>query len=197
MIGNTQPTENKKERRRYFRIDDDIILKVRRLSKDKLDDELARFEEKRESVCFMNSFELDSEKMLPVKRVLENNYPDIAEYLDFLEMRINTLSRKIAGNSDESPETMQRVNISAQGIQYYSAQALDADDLVELQITLKPGNKHLLIIGTVVWSIDDPKAAEDQRYAIAIDFSYIKDADREVLVKHIHKKQLISLSQDS
>ncbi len=197
MIRNGQAREEREERRRYFRIDDDVVLSVRRLEKKHFDDELARFEEQRELVCFMNNIELDSEKMLPLKRTLENNYPEIAEYLDFLERRIDTLSRVVFDTDNGASEPTQRVNISAQGIQYYSSHGLTTDDLVELRITLKPSNKHLLIIGTVVWCIEDPNANKSQQYAIAIDFSYIKEADREVLVKHIHSKQINKLSQQN
>lgn len=82
-------------------------------------------------------------------------------------------------------------------MQFFSEQELNPDDLVELTVTLKPSNKHLIIIGTVVWSIEDANARAEEKYAIAVDFSYINDADREVLVKHIHKKQISGLSQQN
>ncbi len=197
MVGNTQTGNNREERRRYYRIDDDVVLSVRRLNKERFDDELASFEERRESVCFMNTIELNSEQMLPLKRTLQNRYPEIAEYLDFLETRIDTLSRMISIGDEEPSEPTQRVNISAQGMQFFSEQELNPDDLVELTVTLKPSNKHLIIIGTVVWSIEDANARAEEKYAIAVDFSYINDADREVLVKHIHKKQISGLSQQN
>lgn len=178
------------ERRRYFRIDDNLALVVRRLNKTRFDEELIGFEERRESLCVSNSIEYEQEKLLPLRRSVEENFPEVAEYIAFLEKRIDALSLAIMADDEKALEPAQRVNISAQGIRFYSSGSFNTDDMVELQIRLKPSRKRLLIIGTVIWCLNDSNVSDDAHYAVAVDFSHINEADREVLVKHILKKQL-------
>jgi hypothetical protein len=173
------------ERRRYFRIDDELVLIVRRLDQEHFDDELARFEERRNSVCFMNNIALEQENLSSLKRLLESKHPDIMEYVSFLEKRINILSEKVMQRSNEPPEPVQKVNISEQGIRFYAEETYNKDDLVELRICLQPNKKRLLIIGNVVWCLKDPNTIGKNSNVVAVDFTYIDEADRGVLVEHI------------
>lgn len=181
--------ESEKERRRYLRIDDEVGLVVRQIDPDKYDVELEGFEDRRESVCFGNNFVLDQEKLTSIKSSLESSYPDIAEYLNVLNNRINMLTKLVLNREDNPEQAIQKVNISAQGLRFHSERSFISDDLVELRITLKPDNLCLLIIGSVVWSIEDPNVIDERKHAVAVDFSYINEADRAILVNHIHRKQ--------
>lgn len=193
-MDSTQSTiEQEDDRRRYFRIDDSIGLVLRMLDHRRVDEEIAQFDKRRESICFMNSVEIEREQHLPQMRSIQQNHPDIAGYIGYLESRIDVLATILSERDIQETVETQKVNISAQGIRFYSWQAFGADDLVELRITLMPKRKRLLLIGTVVWCVEDPKALGKNKYAVAVDFTYIHEVDREVLVKHIHEKQMAGL----
>lgn len=181
------------ERRRYFRIDDDIIMNIRRLDQKSVDSELDRFDQNRESFCFMNTAELEKEQHLPALREIQENYPQIASYIGYLESRIDMLTKVFSNQHVEEDNTPSKVNISAQGIRFHSELIYDTDDFLEFRITLLPDHKRLLIIGAVIWCIEDTKVTTKDKHVTAVDFTYIHEADREVLVKHIHNKQLSKL----
>jgi hypothetical protein len=194
MNEKSQKTNEDSERRRYFRIDDSLVLKVRKLDSDRFEEELDRFEEKRQAICHMNSVEAEQESLLPHKRMLEDNYPEVAEYLAFLEKRIDQLSQAVLVSHDREFRPTQKVNISAQGIRFHSKEHFEKDEVLELHLTLKPSQKHVLIIGKAVWCIDDPNVTDKNKFSVAVDFRYITSADQEILVKHIHQKQMVGLS---
>ena len=81
-------------------------------------------------------------------------------------------------------------------MRFYSGKSYSPDELLELSIILHPDNYCLLIIGTVVWCEEDPEADDDERFALAVDYTYIDDADREILVKHIHQLQLRLINEE-
>ncbi len=187
-----QPEEgdNTVERRRYYRIDDAVALQTQKLKVDEIDKELAAFEERRDAFCIMNSMTHDKEQSSPQWRVIETDYPEVAAYLKALEARIDSLAKIVVSQEKHKSQHTQKVNISAQGIRFLSSKTYDVDDMVELRLQIFPSCEKLLIIGTVVWCIEDRDTTPDERYAIAIDFSFINEADREVLIRHIHNKQI-------
>ena len=178
------------ERRRYFRIDDNVCMDVRRINQRAVDVELDLFNKKRESFCMLNSILHNKEQHLPQQTVLRNKYPEVAAYIGYLEERIDALSKIVMSQEDEAELPICHVNLSAQGIRFFSNKAYQDEDLVEIRLILKPSCARVLLIGTVVWCIEDQQAPTAERYAVAVDFTYIYEADREVLVKHIHNKQL-------
>ncbi|MBN1377617.1 MAG: PilZ domain-containing protein [Gammaproteobacteria bacterium] len=196
MIEITRKNDSEGDRRRYFRVDDELVLTVNRLDHDLFDEELARFEEKRKSIGYMNNIELEKENLFPLRQKLENLYPEIAEYIAHLEKRLDMLSQTVMQDNNESYQAPQKVNISAQGIRFYSDEIFAKDDMVELRLILQPSQKILLIIGCVVWCVEDPNAVGKEKNVVAVDFTYINEADRDVLIKHIQPKQIKILSQN-
>lgn len=178
------------DRRRYSRIDDTISVELRTINRKNLTKELELFEDRREKFCMLNDVGYQKEQHLAERRILEKKHPDIARYLAHLESRIDLLSKVLLTDDNHGFGHKLRVNISAQGMQFLSRKAYNEDDLLEFRIVLHPHGQRLLIIGTVIWCMDDPDAPVDEQYAIAVDFTYINDADREALDRHIQTSQL-------
>jgi c-di-GMP-binding flagellar brake protein YcgR len=84
-----------------------------------------------------------------------------------------------------------QVNLSAQGISFYHELEPRADALVELNLKLLPSGQRLVIIARVVLVSSD---AGQDGHKISLDFEHMHEADREILIKHIHGKQMESLS---
>jgi hypothetical protein len=177
------------ERRRCFRIDDEVILVIRRLDQNRVDEELSHFEERRNSFCLVSNVALEQEKLSILRHSLESRHPDMMQYIAYLEERINFLSGHIVQDKNELPEPAQQINISAQGMRFYTEESYDKDELLEMRICLQPDQKRLLIIGNVVWCLKDPNSIGRKSNAVAVDFTYIDETDRDVLLEHIQKKQ--------
>lgn len=54
-----------------------------------------------------------------------------------------------------------------------------------------PSGLRLVIIARVVKVEMDPDQGENR---ISLDFEHLHEADREILIKHIHRKQMEALS---
>lgn len=196
--GSSTETESGSDRRRFFRINDHLVLNVILIEPGNTEQEMQLFQEKRDAFCAMNNADLDHDQNLGALRSIEQLYPDVAKYIAYLERRIDVLEKVVSAQESHENEEHYRVNISAQGMRFYSAQRFAKNDLLEMQIILLPNRKHVLLIATVIWCEDDPQAIDERKYATAVDFTTIHQADREVLAKHIHDKQIkqLHLRQD-
>jgi len=64
---------------------------------------------------------------------------------------------------------------------------------VELKLKLLPSGLRLVIIARVVL-VETDSSQDPGEYKISLDFEHLHEADRETLIKHIHGKQMESLS---
>ena len=62
---------------------------------------------------------------------------------------------------------------------------------MEFRLKLLPSGLRLVIIARVV-KVDDAPGQDGQ--LISLDFEHMHEADREILIKHIHGKQMEALS---
>jgi len=118
--------------------------------------------------------------------------PELGRYLGVLEKQIDRLTDKLVGDDNDQAMTQKSVNLSAQGIAYYDDQDLDQNELVELKLKLLPTGFRLVIIARVVL-VEQDRDQDQGKYRISLDFENLHEADREILIKHIHGKQMDSL----
>jgi c-di-GMP-binding flagellar brake protein YcgR len=117
--------------------------------------------------------------------------PGLARYLSVLEKQIDRLTEKLIVDDDEKLMVNQIANLSAQGISYSGADAPRQGSLAELKLKLLPSGLRLVIIARVVLIEKDAGQGE---HKISLDFEHLHEADREILIKHIHGKQMEALS---
>ncbi|MFZ9037769.1 MAG: PilZ domain-containing protein [Gammaproteobacteria bacterium] len=117
--------------------------------------------------------------------------PGLARYLSVLEKQIDRLTEKLIVDDDEKLMVNQSANLSAQGISYSGADAPRQGSLAELKLKLLPSGLRLVIIACVVLVEKDAGQGE---HKISLDFEHLNEADREILIKHIHGKQMEALS---
>ena len=86
-----------------------------------------------------------------------------------------------------------KANLSAQGISFVDAQAPGQGELVELKLKLLPSGLRLVIMTRVVL-VETDSAGKQDKTRVSLDFENLHEADREILIKHIHSKQIESLS---
>jgi c-di-GMP-binding flagellar brake protein YcgR len=120
--------------------------------------------------------------------------PELARYLSVLENQIADITDKFIVDEDEQAMTLKSVNLSAQGIAYSDDQPPPTDELVELKIKLLPSGLRLIIIARVVLVETGDSGQDQDKHRISLDFEHLHEADREILIKHVHSKQLESLS---
>lgn len=181
------------ERRRYFRIEDEALLALERIDKATIDDRLEDFWTNEHAFSIRNNYNFQIEQHIADRHKIDSNMPELGRYLGVLEKQIDRLTNKLIGDENDQAMTPKSVNLSAQGIAYYDDQDPEQDELVELKLKLLPSGFRLVIIARVVL-VEKDRCQDQGKHRISLDFENLHEADREILIKHMHGKQMESLS---
>jgi hypothetical protein len=172
------------ERRRYFRIEDQMAIAFSKLSAD----------EAKERAKQLQMMEYESpNRLLVVERQLQLlidklriQSPDFATAVDLLNTKFNLL-KEMRGDTDvtSAPAVRRKVNISACGVSFENDEQLDIGQHLDMDITLLPTDLHVLTLGVVIGR----HAAPDDQWTTRVEFYGMNSDDEELLVQHIVKRQ--------
>ena len=177
---------NDSERREYFRIDDSIKLSYREVEKQELPTDLDELEYKASGgLTVMSRLTGISQQLSTALHRIEQNNPDIADYLKSLDQKLELLAQAFLSKESELIEQSdQPVNLSAGGMAVESPDSIAVGACLEIKMLLLPSYAGILTYGEVVSC--NP---EGEGYCVRVDFSYIRDADRDALIRHILRRQ--------
>jgi len=179
------------ERRRYFRVKDDVVLKYRAVAPDELDaliDGLKDGHDSRHSLA--RDFANTSGQLQPVLRRVKEDQPDIALCLTVLNEKLDVIARHLSMQaSDLTGEPMRQVDLSAAGMQFEAEEPLPPGTLLEIRMVLYPSFAHIRVVGEVVRCDERTPHGPGMAHRVAIDFRYLDDEDRELLVQHAIKQE--------
>ena len=182
------------DRRRSYRLNDRIALNYNILADNDMPQALAHFDERREQLGLSNQFKHEKEAQLPLLLEIERTNPSIASYLRFLESKIDALASQLAIRDHALPNSPSHdVTLSAHGIRFFAERFIPSNSQMELRMQLFPSCVCLLVCATVVLCSKVSHKDPQQAYAITAEFSYIHESDKELLIKHIHEKQMLAL----
>ena len=179
------------ERRRFFRIDDIVGLKSQVVEKQELEQRLESFWNDQHQFSLRNEFNFKLEQHQADLQHIKNKMPELGRYLSVLQEQLDLLTDKILADDAAFPTQETNVNISAQGVSFTSNYQVKKDDIVELNLSLLPNQQKIVVFAKVVGCQLKDKASGE--FTISLNFEHIHEADREILVKHVHGKQLKSL----
>lgn len=186
----------KDERRRYFRIEDEVILTWHPLTQADKAKGIERF--RRGEVQYPDTAGLFLSMEADIVDSLQLIYakqPDIAELLELLNRKINLFAQTLT--MDESMHTLfdekpQRVSLSASGVSFETPDLGSPGDDIQLEIVLLPEKVYIncfaKIIDCVNLGQENPEKAG--YFRLNVDFHTIRDEDTERLVAHIMRKEV-------
>lgn len=185
------------ERRRFFRIEDEICLDLSVVSEQEYKaapQELSKV--KNSAFALSASFATINQTHLPMMNSIRAGYPEIAQYLDLMNKKLDHLSQHIL--DEELPcsdENKQMVNISASGIAFESSNNYPLNQPLMLRLVILPEKIGIEVFGRVI----NTQAIEgsDNKTLISVDFEHIRDDDQEILIKHNLNKQMHELREKS
>lgn len=184
------------DRRRYFRIEDRALLKYRIIPEEELERERR----------FIQANEIRSENLhtalLGIDVRLQEAFDAVreeskamAQALELLNRKLTLIERVVAleggaggmdGHREHEPS---EVSLSGGGIAITAETPLALNARLAIDLVLLPAHHPMRAIGRVV----DCRKAERGGFAIAIEFEDIREADREVLIQHVLRKQAAEL----
>lgn len=182
--------EQQRERRRFFRIEDTVNL-FYKIVDEKTVQALSHVSDDVLSNCSLAAaLDVLSQEGRIIAARLEKNHPDIFEYLKVMDTKINLIAQAVMMQDTHFTEHDSRdVNISASGIAFAADEELQKDQLLEIKIMLTSCMAVIVAYARVIYCCQNAKGGA-YSYFIGVDFINMKDDDRELLIKHVVKRQM-------
>lgn len=182
-----------KDRRNYFRIDDTVRMSLRRVPPDELQGRLDRLEhDLAGNFTVLSSLAAITAQMTAGLRRIENRDPDLAAYLRAIDQKIEVIGRAfIAAEPEMVAEVAVPVNLSAGGMCAGVEEHFEAGTDIEIRMLLFPSFTGLMIYGNVVECSPADVEHPSGRYqhVARIEFTHIREQDRELLIRHLLRRQ--------
>lgn len=182
------------EKRRYFRVNDTINLLHKVIDKNHVK-VLSHVSDDVLSNCSLASAleVLNQEARLLAPR-LERRDPDLFEYLKLLDTKINLIAQVLTSQSEQfSEHDTREVSLSATGLAFSNETPVQEGEVLELRMLLTSCMAVIVAYARVVHCKDISADNPERPYAVCVEYINMKEDDRELLIKHVVKKQLQQL----
>ncbi|RMF15043.1 MAG: hypothetical protein D6758_10405 [Gammaproteobacteria bacterium] len=169
------------ERRRYFRVADQVGLVWRQLADDEPWEHGRTFEASDVLMRLENQISALFESM-------RTSQPAVLEVLELFNRKINLALSLRVNEGDEPMTRLKSVSLSACGIAFTSDRPVPVGARLAMQLTLFPGNVTLPLLGAVV-ARDQHGGTDEEPWVIRADFTGIDAEHQEVLIQHVIRAQ--------
>ncbi len=179
------------ERREYFRIEDEVTLEYRVITESEMECVLFRIkDEVPDRFTAAASFASTSRQLNHLLNNLSVKSPDLSMCLQMLDKKLNLLAQLLVAESiNIDGEGMREVSLSAGGLAFNTERELRVGDLVETRLVLFPSLTGILTVSRVVCCERRGDVEVGMPWRVAVEYQYIREPDRDLLVKHILTRQ--------
>ena len=169
--------------RKYFRIDDEVFLHVKKTDQTDNVDPHTYFDRFRQSTIFTARFHQQRTALAPVLTEIKARDIAVASYVSMLSDQVDLLAtRLLTGSIFSSDEPLQTVNMSAEGMRFCSPVAYEVGDQLEMIYALFPGGDYIPVLAKVVRSEWDEDAEENM---VSVQYVSMNDDDKELVIHHM------------
>ncbi|MGF1615529.1 MAG: PilZ domain-containing protein [Gammaproteobacteria bacterium] len=181
------------ERRRYFRIRDQVALKYQAISEPEYAEGLRDILESPPGLMSLaNTFAVNTRHMAPTLRRIREFHPELCRYLGMVNEKLDLLARAFSiAESDMAGWPTQTVCLSAGGISFEAQTPIGVGTHAKATLVMFPSLVQVIALGKVVRC--RPIAQGTVQYRIGFEFTQINEADRELIIQHIVQRQLSRL----
>lgn len=178
------------ERRRFFRIDDEIGLEYDLITEEDYQNAPEELLQAKQTAFTLSAeFATLNNELSPVLNNIRTSYPEFAQYLEFLNNKIDAISSRLLEEEiDNLDDNICTANISASGIAFKCEQSPPDNQPLKLRIILLPEKIGVEIYGRVQEKLRSPE--QKKNGIICIDFEHIRYEDQELMIKHNLNRQM-------
>jgi len=185
--------DDAQDKRRFFRISDTINLLFRLIDSEEARRHSLASDRILESCSLTTAMSILNREAALLAPRLERRDPEMFEYLKIIDNKINLLTQSLSSNdNDFSDNDRREVNLSASGIAFTHEQAIPVGTMLELKMLLTSSLVVIVAIARVV-QCKAPTDKDSRVYTICTEYENLREEDRELLVKHVMKKQMQQL----
>jgi len=179
------------ERRRFFRIDDEINLFYNKVEPESIKKYSEASSELLNNCSLAAALDILNQESQIVFNRIERNNSDIADYLKIMDSKINLVARAVLmDGTDLINEKARYVSLSASGVAFECEELIAEGEFLEIKLLLTSSMAVVVSYGNVVYGHKNSAPKSDLAYIVGVAFSEMKEADRELLIKHIVKRQM-------
>ncbi len=185
------------DRRRFFRIEDKVNLFYKIIDEKQLISVGQMTDSVLSNCSLVTALDvLDQESRIIMFRI-EKNDPEMAEYLKVLDSKINLLAEALMRQENDFSEgDMRNANISASGLAFEAENPIEEGEFLEIKLLLTSCFAVIVIYGKVIYCRENTLEDTVNHYQIGIDYINMKEQDREVLIKHVVKRQMQQIREN-
>jgi len=185
------------DRRRFFRIDDAINLYYRVVDEQAVVAASNTSDDVLSSCSLVTALEVLGQESRSVLYRIEKKDAEIAEYLKLMDSKISLLSQAILQQGQESSDNkLCNTNLSASGLAIQVDKPIKEGEFIEVKLFLSSCVAVILVYGKVIYCKKNDLASGEPPYQIGIDYINLKEEDREILIKHIVKRQMQQIREN-
>lgn len=184
------------DRRRYFRIEDQVNLFYKVVDEQKMLSATQQSSDMLAGCSLISALDSLDQEAKQIMIRIEKHQPDIAEYLKIVDTKIGLIANEMMRNDQDLTESnLCKTNISASGIAFETKESLSEGQFLQLKLLLTSCFAVIVLYGKVIYCKQNPDAEADMPFLVGIDFVNINQQDREILVKHVVKRQMQQLRE--
>lgn len=178
---------NFEEKRKYFRIDDQMGVSYHRLQ----DGELEQYQSVGQD---LDENELDSvnRQLHDIIVSMRAKQPETARFLTLIDKKIALIANEIDLQSkavDDVSHRLKQVNISACGVGLVIDEAFVSGEHLSLEITLNPRGVKLRTLAQVISCDKLEQSNEEGSYYLRVEYVELSSQDKDVLIQHLLRRQ--------
>lgn len=179
------------DRREYFRIDDQVLLKLLPIDESHVADIAERIHGRvPDRFTVAANFAVNSRAMARLLHGFSSSSPDAARYMKLMDQKLNQLARLFVIEEVESDDyPLLNINLSAGGLVVPAHQEFSKDQLLETRMVLYPSMTGILTISRVIYCERLATQPGDVPWQVAMEFVQIRESDRDLLCSHIMNRQ--------
>lgn len=184
------PNVKLKERRRYFRINDEINLYYNLLEDATAVRPSFLSNDLLNNCSLLTAVDLMTDEARQTLLRIEQKDQDNAKYLAFLNQKIDLIAQALSLLMDENDEFYTRnVNLSASGVAFISEDPLQIGNILEIKMVLSTISAVIVTYAKVIYC-NELQDSEHRSFNVGVDYLELQEQERELINKHIIKKQM-------
>ncbi len=186
--------EETEEKRRYFRINDSINLRYKIVDEKDVNALSHVSTEILNNCTLADALDVLNQEMRMMSPRLERRDPELFEYLKIMDAKIGVIAQALTLKEDGfSDHDKREVSLSASGLAFSNDQTITVGAVLELRVMLTSCLAVIVAFGRVLQCKDISKENAVHPFEVCVEYINLQEEDRELLVKHVVKKQLQQL----
>lgn len=184
------------DRRRFFRIDDAVNLYYRIVDEQTVLNASNTSDDVLSSCSLVTALDVLGQESRAVMYRIEKKDSEVAEYLKLMDSKINLLAQALLQQSNDLSESkICNTNLSASGLAIEVDTPIKHGEFIEVKLFLSSCVSVILLYGKVVYCKQNSQT-NSSSYQVGVDYINLKDDDREILIKHIVKRQMQQIREN-